>query len=201
MQISSAQPAAGVLNYARATPQDAILRRLRAAVTVLLCMALCGGLGWLVQPTLYRAGGVVWVAPARWTHPVVAEFELREQQARDDRQAKAVAGMTSQANLIAAVALLKPRGFPHTSASIALHLHIDAIPNSGLIHVAFDDPDPKAAAAVANAIVESYVASGGIVQVGSAGMPPRQMRNRYYPVGGLAVGLLTGVFIAALRWK
>ena len=64
MPTPSAQPAA-VLDYAAPTPHDEMLRRLRGVILVLACTLLGGGLGWMIEPRVYRAVGYLQVEPTR----------------------------------------------------------------------------------------------------------------------------------------
>jgi hypothetical protein len=149
-------------------------------------MVLCGGAGYLFQPDTYRAAAVMQVNGPVGLGPCV------------DTAAGVGGELTSPANLNAASAALNAQGISVTPGEIAMRLTVKRIPESQLIHVAFDAPLPANATAGVNAVV-SNSASSGVNVVASAGMATRSQRNALYPIGGLAIGLLAGVFIVALR--
>lgn len=196
MQSASGQPAA-VLDYAPAAPLDAATRRIRAVATVLFCMLLGAAGGWIIDPRIYRAVGILQVAQTRVTP--TADEQVLDVNALQSQQAAVVAGITAPANLNVAVTKLPPT-ITLTPAQMAPHLKAQTVPQSQLISVSYEDPDPRTAAAVVNAVMSQPLPSGVVIAV--AATPPAQpQRNRLYVVGGLAVGLLLGVFIVALRWK
>lgn len=141
MPSAPAQPAA-VLDYAATTPQEGLLRRLGAGAIVLLCMVLCGGIGWFVGPSAYRAFGLMQIDPARGSIPMVAGPSV-EVNARTARQAAAVTALTSPANLNAAVAQL-PLSMMLTPGKVPANLKVRPVPESRLIMVSFEhDDDPS----------------------------------------------------------
>ena len=115
------------------------------------------------------------------------------------RQAAAVTALNSPLNLNAAVALLPPT-LKLTPAQVAADLKVGSVPESRLVVVSFQTDDASTAAAVANAVMPA----GTTPQLAPAQLatPPLQrQQNKLFPIGGLAVGLLIGVAIVALRWK
>ena len=196
MPTASAQPAA-VLDYAPQAPQDVVTRRLRAAVTVLVCVLLGAIAGWIIDPRLYRAAGFLQIEQT--TLPATGDDQLLNVDAILARQATVIAGLTGAPNLNAVVKQL-PQTVTLTPAEIALRLEVQVVPHSRLISVSFDDPDPQVAAAVVNAVMSGRNPPG-VTVVAVATPPAKPQQNRLYFVGGSAVGLLLGVAIVALRWK
>jgi hypothetical protein len=198
MSTGSAEPAA-VLDYAALRPQGHALRWFRAATTVLLCVLFFGGAAFALQPVRYRASGLLSVSPA-WTHPRDDTQEQLNLQAAQKAQAAAVAGLKSSATLDAAIGVLQQHGISMTHGEIVERMTVRPIEQSTLTYVAFDDRTPANAAAVLNAIMTSC-GTLGVTVASPASIPTRPLRNAFYSVGGLAVGLLVGVFIVARRWK
>jgi len=196
MPTASAQPAA-VLDYAPPAPQDTVARRLRAVVTILACMLLGAIAGWIIDPQLYRAVGFLQIEQT--TQPHTANEQLLDVDAVQSRQAAIVAALTSPNNLNLTATRLPPT-ITLTPAEIAPRLKVQVVPESRLISVSFDDPDPRTAAAVANAVMGQRNPPG-VTVVAVAAPPAKPLQNRLYFVGGSAVGLLLGIAIVALRWK
>ena len=129
----------------------------------------------------------------------MVENELLDVDAVQSRQAAIVAALTSPNNLNLTATRLPPT-ITLTPAEIAPRLKVQVVPESRLISVSFDDPDPRTAAAVANAVMGQRNPPG-VTVVAVAAPPAKPLQNRLYFVGGSAVGLLLGIAIVALRWK
>ena len=192
MQTASAQPAA-VLDYATTPRRDVLVRRTRAVVTVLFCMLLCASVGWIIAPRTYRALGYLQVAQTDQALP--GSQQLLDVNAVQARQAAAVTGVAAPANLTAATALVTP-----TPAITPAALEVQPVPQSRLIAVSYLHSDAKIAADVTNALMVCYKAPG-VTTIAMATPPAQPQQNRLYVAGGLAVGLLAGILIVALRWK
>jgi uncharacterized protein involved in exopolysaccharide biosynthesis len=182
-----------VLDYAATPRQDQILRRLRGLVTILFCMVLCGAFGWLMQPVSYRAAGFVQVE-ARTQVGTLDEMVLVDHVGV---VTGVVAGIKSHENLKATSQLL---GGIVAPAQLRSNLDVHPVPNSRLAMVTFTDADPRVAAATVNAAMSSSV-SPGVTIVAPAAVPTRPYHEKFAALAGLAVGLLLGVAIVALRWK
>src|SRR3954471_18551942 len=131
MPTASAHPAA-VLDYASSRPQEAVLRRLRGAVIVLIFMFLGAGAGWLIDPRMYRAVGYLMVDPTQVTPSAdVQSLDATQVQAR---QAAAVAGVAGSANA-QVVATQLPSSMNVTTAMVMANLKVQAIPQSRLVAV------------------------------------------------------------------
>ena len=198
MDAAPTQPAA-VLDYAAPRPQGHALRWFRAAAMVLFCVLLFGGAAFTLQPTRYRASGLVSVAPT-WAHPRDDKQEQLNLRAAQTAQAAAVAGLKSSTTLDAAIGVLHQQGISMTRGEIAERMTVRTIEQSTLTYVTFDDRTPANAAAALNAIMTSC-GTPGVAVASPASVPTRPQRNAFYPVAGLAVGLLVGTFIVARRWK
>ena len=191
MPTPSSQPAA-VLDYAAPTPHDEALRRLRGVILVLVGTLLGGGLGWMIEPRVYRAVGYLQVEPTQ-----AGSDQMLDANGIQSRQAAAATALASPANLNAAVTLL-PRTMPLKPAEIVPKLRAQKVQESRLVAVSFEHADPQTAAAVVNAVMSSYTAPG-VATVAMAMPPGRPMRNKLFPLAGLAAGLLAGLFIVATR--
>jgi hypothetical protein len=195
-QTSAPSPAA-VLDYAAPTPLSPVLRRLRAAILVLTCLLLGAIAGWIFDPRMYRAVGFLMVDATQIT-PAADEQVLNFDQLKA-RQAAAVAGVAGAANVQAIVSQL-PSSMKLTAAEVTANLKVQTVPQSRLVTVSYEHPDPRVAAAVTNLAMGRYVTPG--VNVAAVATPPAQpQRSRLYLLGGAAIGMLLGLLIVAMRWK
>jgi uncharacterized protein involved in exopolysaccharide biosynthesis len=199
MQTSAPSSTAAVLDYAAEHPQDAVLRRFRAISIVLFCMLLFGVGGYLLQPDTYRATALLQVqAPTQMADGGAQPEDPSQIPAQ---QAAAAAGLTSAANVNAAIATLTAQGIPITPAQIAAHVKVDPIKDSRLIRIRFDGASPGDAAAVANAMMSSYSAPPSVGPAQLAQLPTQPQGKLFLPIVGICTGLLVGLFIIAFRWR
>jgi hypothetical protein len=174
-----------------------VLRRLRAAVFVLTFVLLGATAGWIFDPPLYRAIGFLMVDPTQITP--AAEVQVLNADELQARQAAAVAGVAGAANVQVIVSQL-PSSMSLTATEIQAKLKVQTVPQSRLVAVSYEHPDPRIPAAVVNLAMGRYVTPG--VNVAAIATPPAQpQRSRLYLFGGAAVGMLLGLLIVALRWK
>jgi uncharacterized protein involved in exopolysaccharide biosynthesis len=160
---------------------------------------MCGMFGAVLarqQATSYTSVGYIQISPGVLVSSVPA---LQQSQAQ---HAAAIAGST---NLAAAAATLRSSAPTRviSPAVMAASLKVQTVPESKLIAVSYSDEQPVVAAAVARAVINSYVAANGSsVSVASpAGIPTVASHNGLFLAGGFAIGGAIGSAIVALRRK
>jgi len=194
MQAASAQPGA-VLNYAATRPQEAALRRLRKVVVILIWMLLLGVAGYLIQPSIYRTNALLQIQP-----PPGGDAQLQATDQVQAQQGLVVAGLTSAANINAAVTSLNGQGIPVNAALVTTNLKAKPVAQSRLVLVQSEATTPGDAAAIANAVISSCRAPG-ITTVAAPAVPAAPQRSYLYPIVGVVIGFFLGFAIVALRWR
>jgi hypothetical protein len=195
-QTSAPSPAA-VLDYAAPARQSPILRRLRAAVFVLVCLLIGAITGWIFDPRMYRAVGFLMVDTTQITP--AADVKVLDADELQKRQAAAVAGVAGNGNVQKILSQL-PSSMGVTTADITANLKVQTVPQSRLVAVSYEHHNPRAAAAVVNLAMGHYATPG--VNVAAIATPPAQpQHSRLYLLGGAGIGLLVGLLIVAMRWK
>jgi len=176
--------AVAILEYAPPVPERPAARLLRQVLMVFFVAVAFSVIGYIFQPVVYQATGILAV---NTTAPTVNVGTLAADQANH------VSGLKAPANLAAAVASLSPAGNGATvqPSVLAAGLHVNAVPDSRLIAVNYSADDPKIASAIANAVISTYVAaSPGLTVVAAPTPPARPSGGKLYMVGGFAIGLI-----------
>jgi len=183
---------AAVLDYAPPVPERSAARFARHAILVLVIASVFSAIGYVTQPTVFRASGYVAVNTATPNIDVMALVQSQQNHAT---------GLRSPSNLATAAATLSPAvAAPPTPADIARRLEVSIVPDSRLIGISYSDKDPTTAAALANAVMTTYLATNPqVAMVVPPAVPTKPVRNSLFTSGGFAVGLLAGIALVAWR--